>query len=556
MSNGSNFMYVAPDVAPSETFSESFGKIGERMRQAGVANQQARQEAQRLAAQNQRSLMAQRNAQYNALLNVAKNTENFSMADLEEINDLTMQSLDRFRENPDLHSALLTNLRTHYNMGRQHAQLREGATSKESEYISYLDNTREFRGPEGMMPVVSAEDYSNRLKSYDQMGEKTGERFTDPTTGLEMDVFNYYTPGSMTTYDASFRQKHSGAEIQRVEGQNGTVKLVAMQNGTPIDEQVISGPLIFYPSRGNDQFFNPQTINIERAAPEDLLSGRGKTLAGAVNNLRGMVQAGDIEPEEARTRLADRINGLFQSPVSGQGVRASANDMWNEAYGEDYGDIPMEEAISTYGLPSPQEMYTKAFLDLANVSYKEPAARSGSTRQSQFAEVRPTLNVETGLPDDFITDQNDEERRYLYMNIDNDLQAYGTNSEELAEGRRMHIHVPQQKLLYKDRKYENIEVFFDQNIILLEKADNYEGTKSERGNRSSLNVYEPGRLNNSYWNNLPERKYDIVEMYNPDGRTPTNAYFDLMGEFDKAHGNDPQVSHDTLDEVIREKFQQ
>jgi len=83
MSNGSNFMYVAPDVAPSETFSESFGKIGERMRQAGVANQQARQEAQRLAAQNQRSLMAQRNAQYNALLNVAKNTENFSMADLE-----------------------------------------------------------------------------------------------------------------------------------------------------------------------------------------------------------------------------------------------------------------------------------------------------------------------------------------------------------------------------------------------------------------------------------------------------------------------------------------
>jgi hypothetical protein len=236
-------------------------------------------------------------------------------------------------------------------------------------------------------------------------------------------------------------------------------------------------------------------------------------------------------------------------------MQASAVDMWNQIYGEQYGEFNPETA-ETYQLPTPQQMYIDAFLDMANVSYKAPAASSGSTRQSQFAEVRPTLNVETGLPDDFITDQNDEERRYLYMNIDNDLQAYGTNSEELAEGRRMHIHVPQQKLLYKDRKYENIEVFFDQNIILLEKADNYEGTKSERGNRSSLNVYEPGRLNNSYWNNLPERKYDIVEMYNPDGRTPTNAYFDLMGEFDKAHGNDPQVSHDTLDEVIREKFQQ
>ena len=555
MSNGSNFMYVAPDVAPSETFAESFSKIGDKYAAQAAQFRKERQVRESQAAQNQRSLMAQRNTQYNALLNVGKNTENFSMADLEELNDLKMQSLEKFQENPDLFASLLTNLTTYYSMGKKHAQLREGATSKESEYIAYLDNVREFRGPEGVMPIVSSEDYANRLKSYDQMGVKNGDTFIDPANGTTLNVFDYYTPGSTTTYDAFFRQKHSGAKIQRVQEQNGTVKLVAMQNGTPIEEQVVSGPLIFHPARGNDSFFNPQTINIERAAPEELLSGRGRTLAGAVNNLRGMVQAEDITPEEARNRLAERINGIFQSP-SGTGVRASANDMWNEAYGEDYGDIPMEEAINTYGLPSPQEMYVEAFLDLANVSYKEPATSSRSTRQSQFAEVRPTLNIETGLPDDFITDQNDEERKYLYMNIDDDLQAYGTNSDELIEGRRMHIHVPQQKLLYKDRKYENIEVFFDQNIILLEKADNYEGTKSDRGSRSSLNVYESDRLNSSYWDNLPERKYDIVEMYNPDGITPTNAYFDLMDEFDKAHGNDPQVTHDTLDEVIREKFQQ
>jgi|11BtaG_2_1085332.scaffolds.fasta_scaffold00040_9 hypothetical protein len=549
MSNGSNFVYVAPDVAPSETFSESFGKIGERMRQAGVANQQARQEAQRLAAQNQRSLMAQRNTQYNALLNVGKDTENFSMADLEEINDLKMQSLEKFEENPDLFKNLLTNLTTHYNMGKKHAQLKEGATSAADEYIALLGNVRDFRGPEGMMPILSAEDFQTKNKSYDQMGEKTGERFTDPTTQLEMDIFNYYTPGSVTTYDASFRQKHSGAEIQRVQEQNGTVKLVAMQNGTPIDEQVVSGPLIFYPARGNGQFFNPQTINVERASPEDLLSGRGKTLAGAVNNLRGMVQARDIKPEEARARLAERINGLFQSPVTGQGVRASALDMWNDAYGEDYGDIPMEEAINTYGLPSPQEMYTKTFLDIANVSYKEPAARSGSTRVSKFD--RDSYTVNTGLPDDFVSDQNDEKRGVLYQNIDQELQEYGTNTQELLESKRSHIFVPGQKIFLNDRKYDTLEVYFDQNIVLMEKSDNFDGKPSSR---TTANRWTEDRLNERYWDRLPEKKYDVVRIYNEDGKTLTDEFGDLAKAFKYAYGNDPQVSDETLLQVIEEKF--
>ena len=551
MSNGSNFMYVAPDVAPSETFSESFGKIGERMRQAGVANQQARQDAQRIAAQNQRSLMAQRNTQYNALLNVGKNTENFSMADLEELNDLKMQSLEKFQENPDLFAGLLTNLTTHYNMGKKHAQLREGTTSKESEYIAYLDNVREFRGPEGMMPIVSAEDYSSRLNSYDKMGVKNGDTFIDPTTQLEMDVFDYYTPGSTTTYDASFRQKHSGAEIQRVQEQNGTVKLVAMQNGTPIDEQVVSGPLIFYPARGNDSFFNPQTINVERTTPEDFLSGRGGGINHVVTNVRGQVQAKEITEDQARVILAESVNRVFNSP-SGTGMQAAAVDMWNQTYGEQYGQFNPETA-ETYQLQTPQEMFIDAFLDMANVSYKEPAARSGSTRQSQFAEDSKAYSVKTGLPDKFVQDQQDEKRGVLYQNIDEELQSYGTNTQELLEGKRIHIHVPHQKLLYSDRRYEGMEVYLDQNIIMLEKADNYEGKPSSR---VTSNRWTEDRLNDRYWNSLPEKKYDIIQIYEADGKTLTDRMDDLVGDFAKSYGSDPRVKNETLMQIIAEKFSQ
>jgi hypothetical protein len=549
MSNGSNFMYVAPDVAPSETFSESFGKIGERMRQAGVANQQARQEAQRLAAQNQRSLMAQRNSQYNALLNVGKNTENFSMADLEELNDLKMQSLEKFQENPDLFANLLTNLNTHYNMGKKHAQLREGTTSKESEYIAYLDNVRDFRGPEGMMPIVSAEDYGNRLKSFDQMGVKTGERFTDPNTQLEVDIFNYYTPGSMTTYDASFRQKHSGAEIQRVQEQNGTVKLVAMQNGTPIDEQVVSGPLIFYPARGNDQFFNPQTINVERTTPEDFLSGRGGGINHVVTNVRGQVQAKEITEDQARVILTESVSRVFNSP-SGTGMQASAVDIWNQTYGEQYGEFNPETA-ETYQLPTPQQMYIDAFLDMANVSYKEPAARSGSTRVSKFNEDRDSYTVSTGLPDDFVSDQNDEKRGVLYQNIDQELQGYGTNTQELRESKRAHIFVPGQKLLLNDRKYDTLEVYLDQGIILMEKSDNFDGNPSSR---TTANRWTEDRLNERYWDRLPEKKYDIVRIYNEDGLTLSDSFLDLAKAFNAAYGNDTQVNNETLLQIIEEKF--
>ena len=550
MSNGSNFMYVAPDVAPSETFSESFGKIGERMRQAGVANQQARQEAQRLAAQNQRSLMAQRNSQYNALLNVGKNTENFSMADLEELNDLKMQSLEKFQENPDLFANLLTNLTTHYNMGKKHAQLKTGAFSAADEYIALLGNTRDFRGPEGMMPILSAEDFQTKNKSYDQMGEKTGERFTDPTTGLEMDVFNYYNPGSLTTYDASFRQKHSGAEIQRVEDQNGTVKLVAIQNGAPIDEQVVSGPLIFYPERGSGKYFTPQTINIERTTPEDFLSGRGGGINHVVTNVRGQVQAKEITEDQARVILAESVSRVFNSP-SGTGMQAAAVDMWNQTYGEQYGQFNPEIA-ETYQLQTPLQMFTDTFLDLANVSYKEPASSSGSTRQSQFAEDSKRYSVKTGLPDAFVQDQQDEKRGVLYQNMDEELQSYGTNTQELIEGKRVHIHVPHQKLLYRDRKFENIEVYLDQNIIMLEKADNYEGKESSR---TTSNRWSPERLNDRYWSSLPEKKYDIIQIYDAQGN-PTDAMNDLMLDFAKAYGSDPQVNENTLMQIIAEKFSQ
>ena len=548
MSNGSNFMYVAPDVAPSETFAESFSKIGDKYAAQAAQFRQERQAREAQAAQNQRSLMAQRNTQYNALLNIGKNTENFSMADLEDLNDLKMQSLEKFQENPDLFANLLTNLTTHYNMGKKHAQLREGTTSKESEYIAYLDNVREFRGPEGMMPVVSAEDYASRLRSYDQMGGKTGERFTDPGTTMEMDIFNYYTPGSLTTYEASFRQKHSGAEIQRVQDQNGSVKLVAMQNGTPIDEQVVSGQLIFHPARGNDQFFNPQTINVERTTPEDFLSGRGGGINHVVTNVRGQVQAKEITEDQARTILTESVSRVFNSP-SGTGMQASAVDMWNQTYGEQYGEFNPETA-ETYQLPTPQQMYTDTFLDMANVSYKEPAARSGSTRVSKFNEYRDSYTVSTGLPDDFVTDQNDEKRGVLYQNIDQELQGYGTNTQELRESKRTHIFVPGQRLFLNDRKYDTLEVYLDQNIIFMEKSDNFDGNPSSR---TTANRWTEDRLNERYWDRLPEKKYDIVRIYNEDGRTLSDPFLDLAKAFNDAYGNDTQVNNETLLQIIEEK---
>ena len=202
--------------------------------------------------------------------------------------------------------------------------------------------------------------------------------------------------------------------------------------------------------------------------------------------------------------------------------------------------------LETYQLPTPLKMYTDEIVKLANVSFKAPATGSRSTRQSQFAEDSKSYSVKTGLPDAFVQDQQDEKRGVLYQNMDEELQRYGTNTQELLEGKRIHIHVPGQKLLYNDRKYEGMEVYLDQNIIMLEKADNYEGKASSR---VTSNRWSPDRLNDRYWSSLPEKKYDIIQINN-DKDQPTDAFLDLTTDFAKSYGNDPQVDENTLEQTI------
>jgi len=537
-----NPMFVGALVNPQETAAQTLAKPGQKMQQREISKQQ-------MAAERMKALRTERNSRLNALLKLGTNTENFSKADLDNLNSVKSQAEELLYSNPESFPDIWMAVANAYSAGQTHASLKDGMNNLEDLYIGYLDNTREFKGPEGMAPIVSLEDLNTRNMSFDDMGAKTGGMFQDDL-GFKYPIFDYYSPGTTTFIKDEFKSRHAGRDIQTVENPDGTVTLQAMQDGVVVAKQLVSGPIQNYPARGNARFYTPQTINIERTPPEVLLDSNGPGISHVVTGLRGKVQSREFTEEEAEVALAETVNRIFSSP-QGTGMRASALDMWNQTYGEQYGEFSPEIA-ETYQLPTPQQMYTNEILKLANVSFKAPAPRSTSTRQSQFAEDSKAYSVKTGLPETFVSDQQDEKRGVLYQNMDEELQGYGTNTQELLEGKRVHIHVPHQKLLYRDRKFEGMEVYLDQNIIMLEKADNYEGKESSR---PTSNRWAPDRLNDRYWSSLPEKKYDIIQIYDAQGN-PTDAMNDLMLDFAKAYGTDPQVNENTLMQIIAEKFSQ
>ena len=538
-----NPMFVGALVPPRKTAAETLSEPGRRMREVEMSKQQA-------AAERMRALRTQRNAQLNNLLKLGNNTENFSKADLQALGSAKRQAYDLFASNPDSYPELYMELANIYNAGKTHASLKDGVNNPEATYIGYMDNTKEFRGPDGMMPIVNLEDYGVRGTSFDDMGVQTGGVFQSDS-GFKFPIYDYYEPGSTTLMKDQFKARHADKEVQTVENPDGTVTIQAMQDGVVLDKQMVSGPIQYYPARGNARFYNPQTINIERTPPEVLLDGSGPGISHIVTGLRGKVQSKEFKESEAELALIETVSRIFNS-ASGTGMRASALDMWNQTYGEQYGEYS-DETAETYQLPTPLKMYTDEIVKLANVSYKAPAPSSRSTRQSQFAGDSKAYSVKTGLPDTFVQDQQDEKRGVLYQNMDEELQRYGTNTQELLEGKRVHIHVPGQKLLYNDRRYENLEVYLDQNIIMLEKADNYEGKASSR---LAANRWSPERLNDRYWSSLPEKRYDIIQIYEADNKTLTDPMNDLLGDFAKAYGSDPQVNNETLMQIIAEKFSQ
>ena len=90
-------------------------------------------------------MRTQRNAQLNALLKLGNDTENFSKADLQNLNSAKRQAYELLQANPDSYPELYMELANVYNASKTHASLKDGVNNLEDTYIGYMDNTKEFR---------------------------------------------------------------------------------------------------------------------------------------------------------------------------------------------------------------------------------------------------------------------------------------------------------------------------------------------------------------------------------------------------------------------------
>jgi len=548
------YMYVAPAVQPQETFADKFSKIGQQMSQAQQANQAA-------MAQRMQALRKQRNAQLSQLMAPLKNTDSWSRADIDELNSLIAQSKQNLISNPEAYPDLLMAVYNYASQGKSHSRVRTGLNNEEEQYVSYMNNEREWP-VDGYSAVTSAQDFRQRADSYDNMFVETGD-WTDPSTNLVYTVGDYLTPGKNSTMKEMFAAANEGAEISYQQDPNtGITKAVAIRDGQPIGEAVVSGPLAFHPGRGSAEYFTPDAVNTQYVSPEDEI----KNLNNAVVNLRGQIQSRDIQEPEARARFEETLRRRFRGDF-GQGQRSAAMDMWNDMYAEEHGEYDPAKAQRTVdesgnpipsfyddaGVSTPEDLFVNKGMELANLTYKAPSSTGGSTRINRFNDESKSFTKMTGLPTPFETDAAHIDRRVLYQGVDQDLQAIGSSLEELKQSNRVHIHIPGQRLLYNDRKFQGMEAYLDagNGVIMLEKADGFEGKPSSRATSNRWSENRVGDEN--FWNQFPERKYEIISIYENDGVTFTQAFIDLSSDFDRAYSGDANVDTNTLLKVITEK---
>ena len=540
------YMYVAPATQPKETYAEKFSNIGKQMQAAQMANQKA-------AMENMRAARKQMNSQLSQLMAPLKNTENWARADIDQLNDIIDQSRQIMRTNPQAFPDLLMSVYNYASQGKSHARVRSGLNNEEEQYIMYQSGEREWP-VDGYAAITSADDYRSRVDSYDNMGVPTGDIFTDNSTGLDYEVFEYITPGKNVTVKDMFVSNNQGAQFNIQEDPNtGVVTMIASKDGVPVNEAIIAGPLAFHPGRGSANYFTPQAINVERTTPDDFV----KQINPTIVNLRQRVNADDMTESEAREAIASSVAGDFNNSKLGQGMRAEAMSMWEEANpNEEYdeslfiidenGDSPATDR----GIKSPLELYTDAVVARSGVAKTPDRSRgSGGGALNDWPQDREGnggyKGWTSGLNDDIAPGSL---RAQLY---DEDVKNIPTDAP------RADLFIGNENLEFQGNNYGKIIAFPSQNIILLPKrGDEWMGTPSDLnlGDNESLRYQHIG--DSMYWKKDPSSRYIkiyIRDINNQDDPTATTTEFDeLSSKFAYRYRRDPSVNKETLlNEILR-----
>ena len=536
------YMYVAPATQPKETYAEKFSNIGKQMQAAQMASQQA-------AIENMRAARKQMNSQLSQLMAPLKNTENWSRADIDQLNDIIDQSRQIMMANPQAFPDLLMSVYNYASVGKSQARVRSGLNNEEEQYIMYMRGERDWP-VDGYAAMTSAEDYRSRVDSYDNMGIPTGNDFTDNATGLNYKVFEYLTPGKNATIKDVFMSNNQGAEFNVQEDPStGVVKMIASRDGVPVNEAIIAGPLAFHPGRGSADYFTPQGINIEITTPDNFV----KQINPTIVNLRQRVNADDMTESEAREAIASSVARNFNNPKLGQGMRAEAMSMWEEANpNEEYdeslfiidenGDSP----ASDRGIKSPLELYTDAVVARSGVAKTPDRSRGGGggalNDWPQDREGNGGYKGWTsGLNDDIAPGSL---RAQLY---DEDVRNIPTDAP------RAELFIGNENLEFQGNNYGKVIAYPNQNIILLPKrGEAWMGKPSDLGlSDESVRYQHIG--DRMYWDKDPSSQYIKIYINDPSDPTRTTPEFDeLSSKFAYRYRRDSSVNDQTLlNEILR-----
>jgi hypothetical protein len=552
MSKG--YLYVAPVAQPKETMAEKFSSIGAKM----AAGQRANQAAQMKQMQD---LATQRNKQLGAFAGTMKNMDSWSQRDIEVQTNLVSQAEDLLRQDPTAYMDLLLELHGYHNLGDTQSKVRRGLNPEDETYIQYQLGEREAP-VDGQAAVTSTEDFLIRSQSYDEMMEETGT-YTSPT-GLQYPSGNYYVPGTKTTMLAQFQNRLTtegdplfGAQFELVQNENGTSDAVAILDGAEVARQRVSGPVSLMPMRGNSGYFTPQFVSTAFVSPADT----AKDFNTVITNLRGQVNAGEIQESEARTILASRLAENYNAR-SGAGMRAASMKMWEEMYpDEEYNpeDFEVQEGAQNSpaqnrGIKTPLEVYQDAVLSIADLAQDPDRSRGSQSRANDYPDNLAGWRGMTGLPEGLQSDlAPDSPRASLYGDQASAYAGLGPNVK------RAEIFIGNENLEYVDPQNPTQASFFgtvigipDANVILLEKkAEDYQG-EIEDGMPSDLaNKHMNDNMTSIYWSKAPSPRYVPVSIFDADGKF-TPEYMKLSQNFQYRYRNDDTVvtsddpSKDTL----------
>ena len=592
--------YVSPLELPEETFATKFGNLGKQMQAAAM--QQAERQSQ--AAMQRRSKdQAAKNKQINDLYGFLQKTENWSTADVENMNFLFQQAEELLDQDPEKYKAIMMDLGLEYSAGKVLSEAWTGSTNSERYYMEIHSGQKKFQGPENLTPVTSDDDHKVRVASYNNLGVplvNQGQRamFQDPNSGLMKPVYEYYQPGTETTISEIFTQTYQAQQGFNVGSEydptTGRVTMYATDpEGKVVDQITVAGTLRDHPFRTNNSgFFTPETIDIQRMPVSEYI----KKTTSFNSGLRRSVQAGDITEDEAKGTYTTELSARYNNPNRGGGMRASSLDMWKEKY-QKYWDeqggkydpeywesIPeggTMNQLELEGIESPFELYVNTAWNGSGIVPKPEKEKdpSKSGKKSLEDDVNG-FGVTSGWADAFFADLEDTYQLPYYTDSELGSIAYelsqisdngvvltvgGTPKSvyDLQNASRYQLPISGTlKYNYADggeKNFNYIEAYHDQNVILLQKAN--ERDWIGKVNPLATGV-SPESLQNAMhdkesnlWVELPSARYVAIPIYKDRyARSPQDRFSDafktLSADFAKHYGG--SANAETLFNLIQQ----